>query len=486
MIFKNIHHKAWLELFFLCGLVFLFRLYATVPVENSGDSFVKWFETKRLFYGLEYSRLDHHTMRWSINFLTLLCQKIFGAKPSTYYLPSAFAATMAAFFIYRIGIILYGRPLGIMALLLFSLHPVIIQAGSQLFPGIFSMSYVLGSVYFLLVYQGKKKSYYLILSAIFLFLAYGAKLTNLFFLPGILIYLYWSTKKIGPILTYLTILLVGFILETIIIDGLLGNFSLLGRLALTSGHLNIMQTGLEGEKTLWGILTRWQMLPSYMYLHTMTGFFAAFYFVTQRKKYSKDSLLALSFLSFAFGISFGLCSLHPVHFLLPHMPRYLNITIPFTLLLTLSLAGKINEKKYIILTFLLLALPLPSALANLIHSPLHRQFYKINDFQKKVMMNLQRGYGYIFFNEKNARLYRAMFIDDDLSLGLHGKDVIKIYIIQPGRTSYNPTSFLYLLTLQQDKITQGIIRPYPHQYLLKIEDFKQQIFSLNPQWGILW
>ncbi len=61
-------------------------------------------------------------------------------------------------------------------MLLFALHPRIVDAGSQLFPGIFSICYVLGAIWFMALYsKSNQRTAYLILSAVFLFLAWGAQ-----------------------------------------------------------------------------------------------------------------------------------------------------------------------------------------------------------------------------------------------------------------------------------------------------------------------
>ena len=459
-----------------------------MPVENSGDSFVKWYEAKRLAHGLDYSRLDHHTMRWGINFLSLLFQKIFGTQASTYYLPSAFAATLSSLFVFLIGTRVQDRILGIMALLLFCFHPSIIVAGSQLFPGIFSCCYCLGSVYFLLLFTrtNHEKLGYLVASAVFLFCAYGAKMTNLFFLPALAGYLYWSSRKLRPVIIYLGILGLGFLLETLIIDTILGNYTMFGRFALAGGHLNIMKNGLEGEKSLWGIITRWQMLPNYTYLPLAAGSFACFYFVNNRNAYRNDYCLALCFLSFSFFLSFGMVSLKPVHFLLPHMPRYTNIIIPLSLLLTLSVAAKLRQYRYLVIVFLLLFLPFVKPFIDLLHSPLHRQFYKIDAFQQEVNNYLDQGYAFIFLDVKNARLYRAMFVADRAAMGIDTADQVKIYNVPPGATRFNPGPAIYLLTLKQHNITAGVIRPYPGEYRLAVERFTPGNLTLQADWDLSW
>ncbi len=481
-------YRFWLELLLLAGLVFAFRLYVTVPVEGSGDSFVKWYEAKRLAHGLDYSRLDHHTMRWGINFLSLFFQKIFGTRASTYYLPSAFASTLSALFVFLIGTQLQDRLLGIMALILFSLHPAIIGAGSQLFPGIFSICYSLGAVYFLLLYtrieQGK--NFYLVISSLFLLFAYGAKMTSLFFLPAFVLYLVWSTRRLRPVILFLAVLSLGIGLETVIIDTILGDYTMFGRFALAGGHLHIMENGLEGEKTLWGIITRWQMLPNYTYVHTIIGFFAAFFFLCNRERFRRDVLPGLCLYSFAFFLTFALCSLKPVHFLLPHMPRYTNVTIPFSLLLSLSFARKLGKNKYLVCMFFLICLPFIQPFNDLVHSPLHRQFYKIDSFQQKVNRYLNAGYGYIFLDVKHARLYRAVFVSDEAAMGFGRAQPAHIYIVPAGATPYNPNRIMYLLSRQQNTITAGVIRPYPRQYRLAVQKFTGESLSIDPLWQILW
>ncbi len=477
---------TWIEVTLLCSLLFLFRLYASIPVEDSGDSFVKWYEVKRLYHGLHYSRLDHHTMRWGINFPTLVFQKIFGTAPSIYYLAPATVATGAAFFLYKIALNLHGRVLAIGAMLLFSFHPVIINASSQLFPGIFSCCYILGSIYFLLAYSEQQKMYYIVFSAFFLFLGYGAKLTNLFFLPAIFIYIAFILKEYKTICIYLSILLLGYCLETLWIDSILGDYSFPGRLALAGGHLNFIQSGFTTESFFSGIVDRWAILPNYMYLHSFTGFFAAFFFLLNRNKYPRESLVALAYISVTFLITFGICSLDPVHFLLPNRPRYINVTIPLSLLLTLCFSSFSYKYRYMLLVFFLLAFPYSKSIAHLIHSPLHRQFYTINSYREQVVSRLDEGYCLAFLKEKHARLYRAMFVEDHYAMGLNGKKAVTIYSVPAGATKFNTSSTMYLLTVNKNIFPKGIVSPYPKEYVFSVHDLSVNELSFDSKWEQVW
>ena len=425
-------------------------------------------------------------MRWGINFLTLFIQKLFGTSASVYYIAPATAATAAAFFLYGIALNLQGRALAISVTLLLSFHPVIINAGSQLFPGIFSICYVLGSIFFLLMYTKQRKMLYIGLSAFFLFLGYGAKITNLFFLPAIVFYIAFILKEYKAGGIYLLLLLLGFFLETLWIDTILGDYSLPGRLALAGGHLNLMQSGVIRESFFSGIFDRWSILPNYMYLHSFSGFFAAFFFLSQHKKYPKESLIALAYASVSFLITFGICSLDPVHFLLPNRPRYLNVTIPFSLLLTLRMASLGAKKKYLFFAFFLLAVPYPRSINHLIQAPQHRKFYKIDNHSNRVMKLLREGYCLAFFAEKHARLYRAMFVEDRHAMGLHGQKPISIYIVPAGETQFNTSATMYLLTLGGNISPKGIVSPYPKDYVLSVHDFAEKKVTINPDWEQVW
>ena len=487
-VWNQNRYGVWIELFLFACVVFAFRLYVTAPVENSGDAFVKWYEAKRLAHGLDYSRLDHHTMRWGINFLSLFFQKIFGTQASTYYLPSAFAATLSGLFVFLIGLHVRDQMLGILALVLFTIQPAIIVAGSQLFPGIFTTCYSLGAIYFLLLYTHpeQKKTYFLVISSIFLFCAYGAKMTSLFFLPAFVLYLVWSTRRLQPVFLFLGILFLGVLFETLIIDTMLGNYTLFGRLALAGGHLNIMETGIAGEKSLWGIVTRWQMLPNSTYLPAIVSFFLAFHCINNRNKFPKDFFLTSCLISFTFFLTFSLCGVKPIHFLLPHTPRYINITIPLSLLLCLSFAGKLGGKRYIFVVFVLLALPSTLVLNRELRSPLNRKFYQIDNFQKEVMTYLDKGYAFLFLDPRNARLYRAMFVADWAAMGIDTADQVRIYNVPPGATRFNPGPAIYLLTLKKDQITAGIVRPYPDEYRLAVERFTPGNLNLQSDWELSW
>ena len=475
---------GWLTGLLIFGLVYWLRLHLTQPVEASGDSFEKWYEVKRLVHGLEYSRLDHHTMRWGINFPVFVAQKLFGTAPSVYYLvPSALSA-LSAVFVYRIGTRLRGPLLGVVALVLFVFHPQIVSAASQLFPGIFSTTWLLGAVWFLLRYGDDRRAGWLLVSALFLFLAYGAKVTNLFVLPAMLYHVWWLRREIRPVLLYGGILLAGFLVETVVVDAMLGDFTLPGRLALLGGHLNKMVAGIDGVQSALGVFMRWDKLPNYWYLHTLTGFFAALWFIGHRRRHPAEFLLALCLFAFSLLITFGIVGLKPVRYMLPLETRYLTLTIPFTLLLTLSGAARLGRRQFA-LAVLLLFIAYPMKIYEFSRKVPHRAVYGIDEFRDRVMDHLEDGWGIMFGNAKKARLYRAMFVEDRLALGLdRGYRKLPLYVVPPDVPELRNRKVFFLLTLDPERVEKGLLKRRGDR--LKVAVRLENGLAIRPEWDDLW
>jgi len=97
----------WPERKIIPGLVvlsILFRLLTSQFIERSGDAIHKWgvlrcfVETGNWYPAV----IDHHMLRWSINFPVLLIQKVFGTSPLVYYIFPVLVSIICGILIYKI------------------------------------------------------------------------------------------------------------------------------------------------------------------------------------------------------------------------------------------------------------------------------------------------------------------------------------------------------------------------------------------------
>lgn len=405
----------WLLIFTLALFI---RFYFTYSIGDAGDEFVKWYQNKRVLQGLGWDRLDHHTVRWSLNTPTLIIQWLFGNSASVYYITPAIFGALAALFVFAITRLIAGTTTAVLAAFLFSVAPPVVKAGSQFLPAIFTCAYVLGSAYFLLQYTKGKPGQirFLILAALFLFMAYGTKVPNLFFLPGIVIFLLWQTRPfLGPTVLFLTILLGLYILETIGLALYTGDFVWSGRVHYLGFHMERML----GERHVYqfsDIWKRWMMLPVYwrwLLLAACAGAVIA-WVKRQRGSNSGIFLVFLMLLSFSLLTTFAIAELEPLRFVQPLRVRYLTVTIPLAVIV---LCCGIRLIHISLVPMAVLLFCWPWALNNYavqLRPDWVPAVLRANGYQRTISDHWRNSYALLFKSAKVSRLYRAAYLDDDI------------------------------------------------------------------------
>ena len=447
------------------GIALLIRLYLTYSVGNSGDEFERWYQGKRVLQGIGMDRLDHHTLRWSINLPMLMFQWLLGTKPAIYYLIPASFGALASLFVFKISRSIAGLSVAILAAFLFTVTPQIAKSGSQLMPAIFSCAYILGTAYFILRFSENRKNSYLISAAIFMFLAYGSKVPNLFFLPGLVIFIYWQTDSLRPLVLFLSLLLLLFILETIGIALYTGDFVLTGRIHYLSQHMGVMQED-QWAYHFSDIWRRWLKLPGYWQILLAGALLCGLFmpFLRNDETRVKIWLLFLMLLSFSFITTFAITSLEPVRFAQPLIDRYLTVTIPFAIIIMCSTIGLIHMAFSAALTLTLAWF----WATNTYHSQLNPTWtpavLRANQYQKTISDHWRKDYALLFKLSKDARLYRSLYLEDDILFKGDGS-VERIGRISPARfelptklpivfvmsKSRNPAGYLELTRKQEFK-----------------------------------
>lgn len=202
--------------FALTVFALFFRLATLMMIHTGVDERDYWFSAKAIAFGLPYPELTHRTVRFSVILPVAAAQLLLGEDPNVYYVLPAINSMLQAALAYLLGAKLRGRLTGLFAALGMILFPYMIRSASQVRPEVFSMTYILASLWCFLSYLegGRRKAAALAGSALFLFAAYEAKITNLFFLPGMVAVMLLRKKPLREIAFFGGILLGLFLAET--------------------------------------------------------------------------------------------------------------------------------------------------------------------------------------------------------------------------------------------------------------------------------
>ena len=436
----------------------LIRFYLTYPVHAGGDAFTKWFRIRTGLNGHGWGDLiDHHQLRWSMNIPTVLAQYFLGSQPAVYYLPSALFGALTAVFAFLIGRLLGNAWIGLVCALLVSLDPRFTQAASQFLPSVYSCAYILGFLYFLLLYclGPERRPLHLSLAVLFMFLAYGAKIPNLFFLPGAMLFLWWSTRSLRTVVVFMAALAALFAVETVVIGLATGEFHLLGRVSFLSHH-----TGRDIDYEIADIWGRWTQLTFYWRWLLLGSLAVAIlaWFNRDREKWTGILLISASLLSFVFFTTFAIIDLDPLKLAQPLRVRYLTVTLPVVILLVVL-------GSHLLMRFLPL-LPIGFVLwiwyldyreNELKFRQWQPAVLHINDYQELISDHWRQGYALIFKSRKFAKLYRSVYLTDDILFKEDGT-LEPLELVPPSLVNFTDTNKKEIYFIGRTKQPIGYIR----------------------------
>ncbi len=303
-----------------------FRLATLMMIHTGVDERDYWFSAKALSQGLAYPPLTHRTVRFGVIAPVAAAQFLLGEGPNVYYVLPVLNVAVQAGLAFMMGRRLRGRLCGFLASLALIFFPYMIRSGSQVRPEIFSITYVLASLWCFMVYlerpgTGAKASLLpLAGSALFLFAAYESTVTNLFFAPGLVLLMFARKRPFREILVFCGILLALFLLET-------GLYASLSRFRF--GQLQVIaRSHLEGNEALkaMGFLDLFKRyLRPYLQWYWQIPFFAfalsgTYYLV--RRGQDQAVILVSAALSFFVLMTFAVKSLAPLVPAEPFINRY--------------------------------------------------------------------------------------------------------------------------------------------------------------------
>jgi len=209
----------------------------TLQVINVGpDEIDYWFSSVRLFDSLPYPVLTHRTVRWPIIIPTAIVQLILGTHPVVYYIGPILLSVVQTILLYRIVRTGTSPIAAAAAVILFTVFPYMIRTGSQIRPGVFSVTYLLFAWDALFRYLDSQRRRALLATALWLFVAYLTKITNLYFLPAMAAVIYLRHRRLKDLLVFGGVLLVLYATEHLLYLVFAGES--MGRLGIiTANHL---------------------------------------------------------------------------------------------------------------------------------------------------------------------------------------------------------------------------------------------------------
>jgi hypothetical protein len=324
----------------------LFKLLTVQMIHTSFDERDYWMSAKRLLLALPYSDISHRTIRWAIILPVYLFQLLFGTNPATYYITPVLFSVISVVMAYRIGLLLANRAAGFLASLYTVGFPyMLVRAGTQVRPEIFSLAYVLLAAYFLIVFlrQGGERLRPLVFSAIILFVAYLSKITNLYFFPGFALGAYLAKRRWRDLLLFSGILIALFLVETGVYNLALG--TRFGHLSvILENHLSGSNRSLEAM-SFFGLLERWSFHSLRWYWQiAFISFVPAAVLVSARRRDPAVTSVVVMAVGFFLGITFAVKSINPFVPAEPFNTRYFTAVLGPVMLIHGLWTAKVWER----------------------------------------------------------------------------------------------------------------------------------------------
>lgn len=333
------------ELFFYL-VIFFYFIFQTIKfinfapdIEYGGDAIRYWVYAKDLVFDENTFKNSASLIevRWGIWIMPFLLIKIFSSDIVFYYLSNFIAFNLGVIFI----LLSVKRNLDVLSFsflcFFIAISSELYRFNYQLLPSTFTILTLGLSIFCFLKFMNSKqniikKEIYFLLFVFSCFWLYGVKETNLAFIFGFLLLIYFFEKKyIFKFIFYLFLL---YVLETIILNLLLENFSILGKLH----HLLINTSKMTDYINLSnaydnfydrGITQRWYAARQNNVVIYFISFISILYFLNFENKNKVLIVFILLGLSFVILTSFFIISLNPIVIGQPLDSRY---TSPYILI----------------------------------------------------------------------------------------------------------------------------------------------------------
>lgn len=306
------------------------RLISLEYIEIGGDSLCVWENVRNLVDSGCFFEWNHHTMRWAINLPLYFVLKIFGTSSLNYYILPVCYSAVSAVLAFLVGCRLRDSRFGLTAALLLVLYPKMTTMGSQFWPGLYEMTYLLGCVLALLYWRRDGGWKLLALAGILAALAWGSRMTSIYYGPGVLALLVIGRPKVKPVLIFslFFFLVLGgewfyFFSDT---GNILGRFGIVSQTHVAQDEL-LVSVGAYLLNFLKLIKFR-GLLPV-----VLGALFVAVWLL--RRGDDNEKCISILFLGGLFFSVYMVSSISPLKLAAPVGSRYLTAGVPYMLMVLL-------------------------------------------------------------------------------------------------------------------------------------------------------
>jgi hypothetical protein len=318
-----------------------------LTISSDGDNIYYWHSVKNLISHLPYEYAHHIPARYGIILPVFVSQLLLGFNPMVYYVIPFMFSMIQIVTLYKTANMIGGRTVAVLSCIVMTFFPqMLIQSGYNILPEIFETTYLIISVYFILLYteSDENRPVMLFWAAVFLFLGYLSKETMVFYCVPAAIYIYFRKKNFRHVLIF-SALMAGFFLVELLIYRY-GAGIPRGRIDILS-HTHLNQTGIYLHKldSFWQLFRRITRLPLYWKIPLLFSMFVSFFLLFSKNL--KLRFLALLEILFVLLMIFSIKGIHPIQAAFPFRPRYFASLIPVVSIVTgyALVAGSLWLKK---------------------------------------------------------------------------------------------------------------------------------------------
>jgi hypothetical protein len=333
----------WQDALFLVGLVGLnafARWVRLEPIENGGDPLDAWYFVRQWAHENHpaTARLNHHTARFGMHWITWLVQVIGGTHPRYYYYPQLIASCATVGLTYLLGRQVKGKLVGALAALWLMQYGLFHSASCQLRRGIFEAMYGALAVNCLVFYLGQREERAqrraIVACAVATFLAYLVELPSLYICPGVALAVWLARRNVKHIVIYAAVLLGLFAVETSAYLLFTHYSSRLGVLESPGGHLSLkLRGGHEGVSFNYLLERFTKALRSTQQIYY--PFFVLGPLLVWRGG-PKARAVALAGISYCLFMTFFVRGINPIRVFQLNGDRYLLLGVPLALVAVLA------------------------------------------------------------------------------------------------------------------------------------------------------
>ncbi len=370
------------------------RIITAEYIDIGGDNSEKWRQAHNLIEGLGYTRWYQQTIRWGTMLPLAGIMKIFGLNPILAYIQPILFSSLAAGFMYLIGERLQSRSLGIATAMATILFPQMAQTGSQLWPGVFELTYISLTTLLILTWLDKRSTSILVLASIAFFMGWGCRVTVIYAAPGLALLIWLPNRDFKALLTFFLLFGTLCLIEWGAFWYVTGDP--LGRIGIIKGtHLQTAGLGISLNDYLLNIkkLVKLKGLIAIWVLCFLSASYQMF------SGSSRWRALAFMYICHAFLLLYMVSSFSPLKLAMPVGTRFWGVIAPFGLLLLFKCLFTLKEIRprtakvlmgivfLVFLVFTAKKIPPVNSLAQINHD--YKLLSPILDARKPILMRYE-------------------------------------------------------------------------------------------------